>query len=178
MRAVATILSLVSSALAYQVLIPNASQGWTNQGGQPLSWQRVETDKLNFTVVLDNQSISGFSPQVLAALVDGTLGKTTLNPQNGGWPTGSRFRINLVQDSNNLNAIYAQSSEFTISPSSSTMTTSTIAATATSADTPTDSGTPTDSQVVPTGTRNGALATNSVNGGVFAFFGFLVYLLA
>jgi len=74
MRAVAVILTLVSSALAYQVLVPSTSQGWTNQGGQPyvsislpasleyrltcirsLSWQRVETDKRNFTVVLDNQ---------------------------------------------------------------------------------------------------------------------------
>jgi hypothetical protein len=177
MRAVAVILTLVSSALAYQVLIPSASQGWTNQGGQPLSWQRVETDKRNFTVVLDNQNITSFSPQILAALVDGTLGKTSLNPPSGGWPTGSHFRLNFVQDPNNLNTIYAQSSEFTISPSSSTLTTSTIA-TATSTDASTDGTTPTDSaQLVPTGTKSGALAAYSVNSGAFVLFSFLVYLL-
>lgn len=50
MRAVAVILALVSSALAYQVLVPSASQGWTNQGGQPYvlnefaSISRISTD--------------------------------------------------------------------------------------------------------------------------------------
>lgn len=66
------------------------------------------------------QNITGFESQVLAALVDGTLGKTNLNPQNGGWPTGDHFRLNLVQDDRNLNAILAQSPEFSILPSSST----------------------------------------------------------
>jgi hypothetical protein len=72
MRALAFLLAFISSAFAYQVLIPNAVQGWTNVGGQPyvssvksllvtlmtscsLSWARVATDSLNFTVVLDNQ---------------------------------------------------------------------------------------------------------------------------
>lgn len=56
---------------------------------------------------------------------------------------------------------------------------STIAATktGTSTDTSTD-GTPTDSaQVVPTGTKSGALAAYSVNSGPFVLFSFLVYLL-
>ena len=72
-----------------------------------------------------NQNITGFTPQVLAALVDGTLERTSLNPPSGGWPTGSHFRVNFVQDPNNLNTIYAQSGEFNISSSTSTSTTRT-----------------------------------------------------
>lgn len=64
---------------------------------------------------------------MLAALVDGTLGNTTVNPPSGGWPTpGGGYRVNLVQDANDLNTILAQSPEFNItqptSKSSSTTT--------------------------------------------------------
>ncbi|KIM46359.1 hypothetical protein M413DRAFT_64832 [Hebeloma cylindrosporum] len=121
MRAVALVLALISSAFAYTVLTPNGSQGWTNQGGQPLTWQRVDTDRLNFTVLLTNQKVTGFEPQILAALVDGSLGNTSLNAPSGGWPTGTNFRVNLVQDDRNLNTILAQSPEFSILPSSSTI---------------------------------------------------------
>lgn len=69
------------------------------------------------------QNVTGFQDQVLAALVDGTLGKTSLNPQNGGWPTGSHFRLNLVQDDRDLNAILAQSPEFSIVSSTNSSTT-------------------------------------------------------
>ena len=64
--------------------------------------------------------MTGYDPQILAALVDGTLGKTSLNPPSGGWPTGTNFRVNLVQDDRNINAILAQSPEFTINATSST----------------------------------------------------------
>lgn len=62
--------------------------------------------------------------QVLNALVDGTLGNITCNPPSGGWPTGSGFRVNLVQDAQHLSSILAQSSQFSINGSSSTTTTS------------------------------------------------------
>jgi len=64
--------------------------------------------------------MTGYDPQILAALVDGTLGKTSLNPPSGGWPTGANFRVNLVQDDSNLSAILAQSPEFTINATAST----------------------------------------------------------
>jgi len=180
MRAVVFLLAFLSSALAYQVLVPNGVQGWTNQGGQPFSWQRVSTDPLNFTVVLDNQSISGFSPQVLAALVDGTIGTSTLNPPSGGWITGTNFRLNLVRDTNSLSTIYAQSVNFSITQgngttSSATVPASTVIATTSSSGT----GTGTDSgQVAPTGsTTSGALAIYSANTGAIAFLSLLAYSL-
>jgi len=82
MRALALLLAFVSCVSAYSVLTPNPTQGWTNQGAQTyvidflcfaislltyllsLTWQRVATDKLNFTAVLDNQVCNSdfFSP--------------------------------------------------------------------------------------------------------------------
>ena len=51
----AIVLSLVASACAYTVTVPNQTQGWTNVGNQTLSWTRVVTDANNFTVVLVNE---------------------------------------------------------------------------------------------------------------------------
>lgn len=66
------------------------------------------------------QQISGFESQILAALVDGTTGSQQMNPPSGGWPTGSGFRVNLVQDAQDLNTILAQSGTFSIvNPASS-----------------------------------------------------------
>ncbi|KAF8812270.1 hypothetical protein BYT27DRAFT_7132671 [Phlegmacium glaucopus] len=120
MRTVATfLLSFVASTLAYSVINPSSSVGWTNQGSQNLTWQRVSTDPLNFTVVLDNQHVTGFQREVLAALVDGTAGFTRLNSHNGGWPTGSGFRVKLVKDDQNLDTILAESQDFNITDATS-----------------------------------------------------------
>ncbi|KAF9472950.1 hypothetical protein BDN70DRAFT_817933 [Pholiota conissans] len=123
MRFAACLLAFASSALAYSVSTPNSVEGWSNVGSQPLVWQRVDTDRKNFTALLVNQV--RFDPQILAALVDGTLGTTKLNPPSGGWPTGAGFRVNLVQDDTDLNAILAQSQIFNISAPTTTTTTST-----------------------------------------------------
>ncbi|KAF9006552.1 hypothetical protein BDQ17DRAFT_1540354, partial [Cyathus striatus] len=105
-----------ASAFAYQITTPSETVGWTNQGAQSVAWSRVNTDATNFTILLTNEdrSVLPTNNQVLAALVDGTLSKTTVNPPSGGWPVGSSFRINFVQDEQNPNTIYAQSSEFNI----------------------------------------------------------------
>ena len=59
--------------------------------------------------------------QVLAALVDGSLGTTNVNPPSGGWKTGKGFQVNLVKDAEDLNTILAQSPQFEITnPVSST----------------------------------------------------------
>jgi len=179
MRAVFALLAFASCALAYQVLTPNKSQGWTNSGAQTATWQKVNTDKQNFTVVLDNQNITGFSPQVLAALVDGDSGKTSLNPANGGWPTGSGFRLNFVQDEDSLSTIYAQSEQFDIKESTSTSSksssTPTKASNSATAATSSDNSTPTDVQNVP---PNSGSAANSVHTGVLALFAVMAYALA
>ncbi|CAA7259605.1 unnamed protein product [Cyclocybe aegerita] len=183
MHAVFLLLACVSSAFAYSVIVPNASQGWTNQGAQTLTWQRVESDRLNFTALLTNQRVQGYEPQVLSALVDGTLGTVNLNPPSGGWPTGSGFRLNLVQDANNLNAILAQSPEFAIAPASTTSVRTTAATTntiATPATTTTAASDPTtsDTLTLPTTGTGGALASYSANTGFLALFSLLGFILA
>ncbi|KDR83929.1 hypothetical protein GALMADRAFT_55545 [Galerina marginata CBS 339.88] len=179
MRAVAFLLAFVSSTFAYTVLSPNGAQGWTNQGGQLLTWQRVDTDRANFTVLLTNQNVTGFTPQILAALVDGTLGKATMNPPNPGWPTGSHFRVNLVQDATDLNSILAQSPEFDITPSTSTSNSTTAAGTTpVTGATPTDAntgGSPTDPITVPT---SAAMSDFTVQTALLAFFSLMGIALA
>ncbi len=55
MRAAAVILSLAVSAFAYDVTFPNSEEGWTNQGAQKFTWNRVETDPETFTALLVNE---------------------------------------------------------------------------------------------------------------------------
>ena len=47
--------------------------------------------------------------------VDGGAGTVTIQPPNGGWPSGTAYQINFVQDSNHLDSILAQSQQFDIS---------------------------------------------------------------
>lgn len=55
------------------------------------------------------------TPQVLAALVEGSLGNTTVNPPSAGWPSpGTGYVLNFVAEVTNLNAILAQSPPFEI----------------------------------------------------------------
>ncbi|KAF8174913.1 hypothetical protein BJ912DRAFT_39255 [Pholiota molesta] len=114
MRVAACLLAFVTSTLAYRVLSPNSQTGWTNQGNQLLTWERVSSDKTTFSVVLDNQQMQGFSRKLLASRVDGTKGKVNLSPPSGGWPTGSNFRVNLVASADQFDTIYAQSNDFVI----------------------------------------------------------------
>ncbi|KAF5388051.1 hypothetical protein D9615_000569 [Tricholomella constricta] len=117
-------LSFIASVLAYEVTEPSASKGWSDSGAQTLAWTRVNTDPANFTVVLTNVDRSALpqNNQVLAAQVDGSLETITVNPPSGGWPSGGSFRINFVKDTNNLDAILAQSNEFDIEASTETTT--------------------------------------------------------
>lgn len=52
--------------------------------------------------------------QVLAALISGSLGQVTANPPSAGWPAGTGFMVNLVQDADTLGSILAQSDMFNI----------------------------------------------------------------
>jgi hypothetical protein len=115
----AVIVSFAAAAAAYRVTTPNGVQGWTTSGAQPLAWDRVSTDPLNFTAVLVNEGITPTYSQILAALVDGNLGQTALNPPSNGWPVGGGFQVNLVQDEQSLNTILAQSPTFNITPPTS-----------------------------------------------------------
>lgn len=51
---VAILLASIASAFAYEVTSPGDSEGWTTAGPNVLTWDRVDTDPANFTVVLTN----------------------------------------------------------------------------------------------------------------------------
>jgi len=123
-------LTFAASAFAYRVTSPGPSVGWTTSGTQTLTWERVDTDALNFTAVLVDKLNS--PPQILAALVDGTLLKTAVNPPSGGWPSGDGYRVNLVKDQTSLTSILAQSGPFNINASTVTGTPTSKFATGTS----------------------------------------------
>jgi hypothetical protein len=55
MRSFAVVFAFVASALAYSVLEPSATQGWSTGGPNTLSWDMVSTDASNFTAVLTNE---------------------------------------------------------------------------------------------------------------------------
>lgn len=47
--------SFVALAAAYSISSPGGSAGWTTAGPNIVTWTRVSTDALNFTLVLSNQ---------------------------------------------------------------------------------------------------------------------------
>ncbi len=55
MRSALVLLAFAASALAYQVTEPDSVAGWTIAGPNVVSWNKVSTDPVNFTVVLVNQ---------------------------------------------------------------------------------------------------------------------------
>ncbi|KAH9844094.1 uncharacterized protein C8Q71DRAFT_29568 [Rhodofomes roseus] len=124
MFAVASLLAFAASAAALSVTQPSNSTGWTTSGPNAVTWSSVSTDRSNFTVVLNNQNSYPAYTEVLDALVVTSDGSVTVNPPSGGWVAGSGYRVNFVQDSNDLNAILAQSEDFTITQSSSSTFTS------------------------------------------------------
>lgn len=69
--------------------------------------------------------MSGFQPQVLSALVDGTTESTQVNPPGGGFVPGGGYQVNFVQDTNDLNTILAQSSTFNITQAATSSTSAT-----------------------------------------------------
>jgi len=181
----ACVLALISSTMGYQVIVPNPSQGWTNSGGQPFVWQRVDTDPQNFTALLTNVNEGSANNQVLAALVNGFLGNTTLLPPSTGWPTGSGFRLNIVKDTQDLNTILAQSDEFNISVATSSSTLSGVVGTSISSTgtvptvlNPTTPGASSTTATLAPAKSNGALrhvqAHVGLWGGALGFLGFFL----
>ncbi|KAK0231010.1 hypothetical protein IW262DRAFT_449368 [Armillaria fumosa] len=160
-------IACATSALAYTDTVANASQVWTNSGSQTLSWTKVDTDRSNFTIVLTNQDRSVLSlDQTLASLVDGSLGTQQVNPPAGGWIVGGTYRVNFVQDSQSLNSILAQSSEFNITESSSSSSSATGSSTSitrisTTASLTTGTGT---TLIATTATASGASSSVSSTG--------------
>jgi hypothetical protein len=156
------LIPFVALASAYQITSPGGAAGWTTAGPNVVAWQRVSTDALNFTLVLSNQAQTPSYSQVLAALVDGTLGTFTVSPPSTGYPTGNGFQVNFVQDTEHLSTIYAQSTQFAIAQAT---TTASSLSTATTPFTPTnpvatttDTSTDTNTDLNPTGSLTNTTA--------------------
>ena len=153
MRSFFALLALVSSACAYQVITPGNSNGWTTGGPNIVTWQRVDTDAQNFTMVLvnqvgsslhtasslhpasflgvsQNQAVLSGGQEILVALVNGSALTYTVPPPSAGFPPGTGFQVNFVKDAQSLTTIYAQSGQFAITASSSTTSPSRTAASA------------------------------------------------
>ncbi|KAL4242498.1 GPI-anchored Adhesion Regulator [Abortiporus biennis] len=125
MKTFATLLAFAASALAYQVTNPTNSTGWTTTGPNTVTWTRVSTDAETFTIVLSNQSKFPPESEVLVAQVDGTKATSiTVSPPSGGWVAGAGYQVNLVKDAQNLDAILAQSGQFTIKTGTASTTAS------------------------------------------------------
>lgn len=63
--------------------------------------------------------------EILIATVDGTLGAIGVPAPSGGFPVGTGFQVNFVNDTQHLSTILAQSNQFTIAPANSS-TSSTV----------------------------------------------------
>lgn len=154
-----SVLALAASAAAYQVTSPSSSQGWTTAGPNVLSWSRVNTDRLNFTAVLSNQVDQGVLPsgqEVLVALVNGTDNSITVSPPSAGWPVGYGFRVNLVQDAQNLNTLLAQSDQFNITENGTPTSTSSSASSTGSSTASASSGSKSSASATSTGSSSGS----------------------
>jgi hypothetical protein len=125
MRSLFTVFSLVASACAYQILTPNNGSGWTTTGSNIVTWQRVNTDANNFTMVLVNQdkSIIPAGEEILIATVDGTQNSIGVPAPSGGFQVGQGYQVNFVKDSQDLTTILAQSNQFSITQSNTTVST-------------------------------------------------------
>jgi len=167
MRSFFALVALVSSACAYSVVTPNSLSGWTTGGPNIVTWQRVVTDPQNFTMLLVNQNpgiLSG-GQEILVALVNGSALTYTVPPPSGGFPAGTGFQVNFVQDPTNLNTIYAQSGQFAITASSSTISPlRTVASTSATPTNPTTPATVAATTDTPGGLNPTGTSTSSGNG--------------
>jgi len=190
MRSFFALVALVSSACAYQVLTPSNSSGWTTAGPNIVTWQRVVTDPQNFTMLLvnQNQGVLSGGQEILVALVNGSALTYTVPPPSGGFPVGTGFQINFVQDTQNVNTIYAQSGQFAITGSSSTISPSRDVASASTSTSATPANpvtvtatTDTSGALNPTGTstssRNSADRTAAAGSTALLFAALTVFIL-
>ncbi|KAG1735281.1 uncharacterized protein EDB91DRAFT_1295476 [Suillus paluster] len=154
----AILLATVTSTFAYQITTPGGPHGWTTAGPNSMTWVRVDTDPLNFTVMLTNQACNPAAmpqgSQILDQYINGTLGQTVCSAPSGGWPEGYAFQVNLV-NAEDLNTLLAQSDQFNITASISSGGSSTQSST---------SSTSSTTSTTPTGTNAAAVGMNVETG--------------
>ncbi|KAI0082422.1 hypothetical protein K474DRAFT_1655185 [Panus rudis PR-1116 ss-1] len=201
----AAFFALVSSAFALSVTAPENGTNWGSQEPQIVAWTKVNTDPSTFAITLVHQASQPNTRQLLKENVDANSGQITLDAPSGGWPTGTAYQINLVQDGQHLDSILAQSQQFNIvegsgdassaasSASSSGSSSASRSATASSSSRTTatvsgssptgSSGTSTDStadinpSTTGTANNNGAISTG-IQTGLFGLVAFAGALLA
>jgi len=181
MRAFTAISFFVASALALSVTQPTTGDIWSLSGSHTVAWTVVSSDPTNFTIVLVNEQVNPTYTQELKALVPSSDTNTTVDPPATGWPTGKGFQINLVADANDLNAILAQSQQFTFGTSSSSSssgssskTSSTLVVTSTSGlNTPTGTSNGFNSGSSVTSTSTTPATSNNAVGGINIQTGFI-----
>ncbi|KAG8904024.1 hypothetical protein FRB99_002366 [Tulasnella sp. 403] len=175
-------LSLVASSLAISVTSPKDGAIWNINGPNTVSWSSVSTDPTAFRIVLVDPTYK--VQQELAANVPTSSGSVVVQPPSGGWPTGSKFQVNLMGTANdNPSGILAQSGSFTIGTPSSSLASTTSASLSVSQVIPTTlsgmstsqaiagnpataTGQPTGTSATdlnPTGTGNGAVGLFKVS---------------
>ncbi|KAK7695769.1 hypothetical protein QCA50_000406 [Cerrena zonata] len=113
----AALLALAASAVAYQVTKPENGSTWDPNEAQIIAWNKVSTDPSTFAITLVHQASQPNTRTLLLDNVDGGSGSVTVNPPNGGWPSGTAYQINFVQDSSHLDSLLAQSQQFDIKAS-------------------------------------------------------------
>jgi hypothetical protein len=127
MRSFFTLIALVASASAYQILTPGNTLNWTTSGPNGVTWQRVSTDPANFTMLLVNQdkTILPAGQEILIAQVNGSaLSIANVPPPSGGYKVGSGYQVNFVASPETLNTILAQTGQFSIIQSNTTASSS------------------------------------------------------
>ncbi|CAL1701155.1 unnamed protein product [Somion occarium] len=171
LSAAVALLALAASSAAYSISRPEDGAIWDPSQPQIIAWSKVNTDPQTFAITLVHQASQPNTRQLLEDSVDGGQGSITVNPPSGGWPSGTAYQINFVQDSNHLDSILAQSQQFDIkastgssgsSSSSSSSSSSVSVSSSSSSRTVSSSGTTptslTNSQTTGSGTGSGSAA--------------------
>lgn len=159
----AALLALVASTAAYSVTKPENGTIWDPSQSQVIAWEKVNTDPSTFAITLVHQASQPNTRTLLLDSVDGGAGTVTIQPPNGGWPSGTAYQINFVQDSNHLDSILAQSQQFDIKASTGSTGTSSSAGSSSASSGSSVSRTVTSvSSGSPTGTSR---STNSASSG-------------
>ncbi|CAL1701153.1 unnamed protein product [Somion occarium] len=114
LSAAVALLALAASSAAYSISRPEDGAIWDPSQPQIIAWSKVNTDPQTFAITLVHQASQPNTRQLLEDSVDGGQGSITVNPPSGGWPSGTAYQINFVQDSNHLDSILAQSQQFDI----------------------------------------------------------------
>ncbi|KAF8195675.1 hypothetical protein K438DRAFT_1934151 [Mycena galopus ATCC 62051] len=178
--------AFVASVSAIQILTPGPGSNWLNNQSNIVTWSSVDTDPLNFTIVLINKNTTTAPvPQQLDALVVTSLDHTTVSPPSEGWPAvGGNYFLQFLLSTENTTQL-AESQAFAINApavSSSSATPTLPPSTPVAPTEPaTNTGTSDSSSAAPSTSPSGtsaALSNMGVHTGLVGAFVLLSAILA